>query len=328
MEEEVASTTNQRLAQANSKILEGNRKSSEGARLVAQGNSLLLEGYELSREGEEEVRGILSEREANLQKQVAKISNAFETSDIVELNVGRVRYTTSKLTLCKEPDSTLALMFKEGQIPLTLDKEGEVFIDRDGNSFRYILDYLRGNYTKIRFLSEEERQDLLVEADFFQLQGLIAKLKGEGDDCNIGGQGNSQRQRDLNWMDTSDAAQGFRQWKDFPRIFFAVANIRIQVKNLDWEYLKLEVPKGFHWCETEEFLREVKNSAQQTEFPYYAQAGWNGSTWNGNIRVVFLFADSKDTEKFKHGQSKIANSLHTFASYADSPLAGIICIKN
>ena len=62
---------------------------------------------------------------------------------------------------------------------------GAYFIDRDSTHFRYILNYLR-NYDPNNMFdveiplpeSEEEREEILKEADYYQLQGLIFQLQG------------------------------------------------------------------------------------------------------------------------------------------------------
>jgi len=77
-----------------------------------------------------------------------------ELSDIIELNVGGVYYSTSLKTLTtSEPDSLLAELFVPPDTRLSLadsgtgttvkDMKGRCFIDRDGALFRYVLDFLR-----------------------------------------------------------------------------------------------------------------------------------------------------------------------------------------
>lgn len=57
--------------------------------------------------------------------------------DIVRLNVGGHLFTTTKSTLTRFP--TVAL----DNILRNLDKEGNVFVDREGRMFQYILGFLR-----------------------------------------------------------------------------------------------------------------------------------------------------------------------------------------
>eukprot|EP00794_Sanderia_malayensis_P010270 gene10270-11325_t len=88
----------------------------------------------------------------------------------VKLNVGGHVYKTSLLTLKSDPDSMLAHMFS-GRYSLNKSEDGEYFIDRDGDCFKYVLNYLRN---KDVFVNDEEtRLQLLVEAEFYRIDGLI-----------------------------------------------------------------------------------------------------------------------------------------------------------
>ena len=55
-------------------------------------------------------------------------------------------------------------------------EDGSYFIDRDGTHFRYILNYLR---TGQLVVPEDKivRKELLTEAEFYQVQGIIDELK-------------------------------------------------------------------------------------------------------------------------------------------------------
>ncbi len=54
------------------------------------------------------------------------------------------------------------------------DSEGYFFIDRDGDLFKYILNFLRNK--KLVGISEEEKDGLMQEAMYFQIQELIDEL--------------------------------------------------------------------------------------------------------------------------------------------------------
>lgn len=103
-------------------------------------------------------------------------------SDYVRLDVGGTRYTTLLSTLCKHPDSMLASMFRGNSgdrnglsaISVERDDEGAYVIDRDGPSFRHVLNYLRheGPGTSLPPLDDAERSLLAAEADYFCLPEL------------------------------------------------------------------------------------------------------------------------------------------------------------
>ncbi|KAL6048856.1 BTB/POZ domain-containing protein kctd16 [Balamuthia mandrillaris] len=101
-----------------------------------------------------------------------------EEEDIIELNVGGVQYTTSRLTLTKE-GSMLAAMFS-GRYNYRRDRLGRIFIDRDGPTFQHIINYLRDGSVPCYSSSHkpEKLRRLLQEAQFFQLEGLMEALSG------------------------------------------------------------------------------------------------------------------------------------------------------
>ncbi|KAK7097651.1 BTB/POZ domain-containing protein KCTD12-like [Littorina saxatilis] len=99
------------------------------------------------------------------------------SSNIVELNVGGVMYSTTLDTLLKQPGSLLASLFKQDsdKAHLVKDSKGKVFIDRDGVLFRYVLDYLR-NLKLVLPENFHERDRLKQEAEYYQLPELISSL--------------------------------------------------------------------------------------------------------------------------------------------------------
>jgi hypothetical protein len=119
-----------------------------------------------------------------------------ELDKIITLNVGGSIFSTTLQTLLSDPDSMLARMFANyPDIGLTRDDAGKIFIDRDGTHFRYILNYLRDGdraflptdryrlfqniHTHKTYTISNVRAELLVEADFYQISGLIKKLKAK-----------------------------------------------------------------------------------------------------------------------------------------------------
>mmetsp|Transcript_17776 Transcript_17776/g.50893 ORF Transcript_17776/g.50893 Transcript_17776/m.50893 type:complete len:256 (-) Transcript_17776:201-968(-) len=96
--------------------------------------------------------------------------------DIVELNVGGTLYTATRQTLTKDANSMLGAMFAERNRPLCKDVQGRVFLDRDGQLFRYILRYLRDSQLVLDS-SFDQLEALLQEAHYFALDGLIRTLE-------------------------------------------------------------------------------------------------------------------------------------------------------
>merc|ERR1719495_922853 len=98
-----------------------------------------------------------------------------EQSRIVDLNVGGILYTTTIDTLTKDPDSMLFKMFSSDLRSLIKDKKGRIFLDRDGQLFRYILDFLRNGKLNLP-VNFQETAGLKAEAHFFNLENLLVQL--------------------------------------------------------------------------------------------------------------------------------------------------------
>ena len=125
---------------------------------------------------------------------------------IVEVNIGGVIYTSTVQTLTKKgPHSKLAYLINRflgkttktecDAIPLVLDSNKRVFVDRDGESFKYVLDYLRRPETDnmgclgsasadniknwlIKIVpTPTDRYRLLLEAEFYGLDILVNELR-------------------------------------------------------------------------------------------------------------------------------------------------------
>ena len=60
----------------------------------------------------------------------------------ININVGGRLFTCTRATLCSQPASMLASMFDQDSAfgAHVVDKEGHIFIDRDGELFQYVLD--------------------------------------------------------------------------------------------------------------------------------------------------------------------------------------------
>lgn len=82
----------------------------------------------------------------------------------VTLNVGGVRYDTSADTLRIYPGVLRRLSYEE---------QSEIFIDRNGKLFEFVLDYLRSGTLPVdaTLLSR-----LRVEADFYALDAMVSDI--------------------------------------------------------------------------------------------------------------------------------------------------------
>lgn len=98
--------------------------------------------------------------------------NQMFTSDIVNLNVGGTRFSTSRQTLCSIQDSFFSSLLS-GRIPTCRDETGALFIDRDPKYFSIILNFLR---TKELELNGVDISSLRHEAEFFGISPLVKRL--------------------------------------------------------------------------------------------------------------------------------------------------------
>jgi len=119
------------------------------------------------------------------QKQLQQLKNngnssspktaKFNKGDVVTLNVGGKTFVTTWDTLTKQQESMLSAMFA-GQMPVKLDHNGSVFIDRDGKHFKKILNYMRNNSFHPP-LDKSKCYEMYKEAEFYQLKGMLETLK-------------------------------------------------------------------------------------------------------------------------------------------------------
>ena len=98
------------------------------------------------------------------------------------------------------PGSMLHAMFS-GRFDTKPSEDGSYFIDRDGTHFRYILNYLR---TGQLIVPKDEiiLEELLAEAEFYQVEGIIRTLKVSvfKDSVILS---SDQRQTLINWLKES-----------------------------------------------------------------------------------------------------------------------------
>ncbi|CAM9872449.1 unnamed protein product [Pylaiella littoralis] len=96
--------------------------------------------------------------------------NSQGAGGIVRLNVGGKKFLTSWETIMHAGNSMLASMFK-GKFKCTTDEDGFAFIDRDGERFRHVLNFLR--CSSLPSFDEAWRyEEIMEEADFYAIEEL------------------------------------------------------------------------------------------------------------------------------------------------------------
>jgi hypothetical protein len=107
----------------------------------------------------------------NSNAQNSSIQENPSDQNIILLNVGGHRYITSYSTLCARGPhflSTLVSHDVEGKIPAKRDKDGYIWIDRNGRIFEVVLEYLRTGHL---FVPGDLSYDQVeAELDFYQIK--------------------------------------------------------------------------------------------------------------------------------------------------------------
>nr|XP_040042926.1 LOW QUALITY PROTEIN: SH3KBP1-binding protein 1 [Gasterosteus aculeatus aculeatus] len=95
------------------------------------------------------------------------------SGEIIHLNVGGKRFSTSRQTLTWVPDSFFSSLLS-GRISTLKDETGAIFIDRDPSLFATILNFLRTKELYPRTISVHM---LMHEAEFYGITPLVRKLQ-------------------------------------------------------------------------------------------------------------------------------------------------------
>jgi len=93
----------------------------------------------------------------------------------VILDVGGQLFSTTIETLTNVPNSLFGRMFS-GRFPIEPNDEGNFFIDRDGDSFRHILNFLRdpSNF-ELKMTDKQALFELRLEAQYYDLEEQMFK---------------------------------------------------------------------------------------------------------------------------------------------------------
>jgi hypothetical protein len=100
-------------------------------------------------------------------------------NDLVHLNVGGQRFSTSKNTLISpQGEETFFTSLLSGRIASNMDETGAYFIDRDPELFRLILNFLRTQQLHLLVQESDAKQlsALIHEANFYGIAPLAKQL--------------------------------------------------------------------------------------------------------------------------------------------------------
>ena len=113
--------------------------------------------------------GTLERERAEHGRSASAVAHHREAS-VVKLSIGGTHFTTSRSTLV--PASGFFSVLLSGRFPPVLDDAGAAFVDRDALHFPQVLAFLRDGAMP-RWGSDEEREALEREADFYQIEALM-----------------------------------------------------------------------------------------------------------------------------------------------------------
>lgn len=94
-----------------------------------------------------------------------------DTNHTIILDVGGSYFKTTKSTLTKYRNTFFFGMFNSNKSP-PKQKDGSIFIDRDGKHFRLILNFMRSG--RIMMPRDPiERKEILIEAEYYCIDDHI-----------------------------------------------------------------------------------------------------------------------------------------------------------
>mmetsp|Transcript_9542 Transcript_9542/g.14382 ORF Transcript_9542/g.14382 Transcript_9542/m.14382 type:complete len:123 (+) Transcript_9542:79-447(+) len=103
-------------------------------------------------------------------------------TDIAKFNIGGQRYEVSRSLLESHPDTMLA---KSASDQWQKDPESEIFIERDGTIFRFVLNYLRDG--KVGLPITETTDAFVAELEYYNIGAdmdkIVRKINVEDASC-------------------------------------------------------------------------------------------------------------------------------------------------
>uniref|UniRef100_A0A914VBZ6 BTB domain-containing protein n=1 Tax=Plectus sambesii TaxID=2011161 RepID=A0A914VBZ6_9BILA len=109
-------------------------------------------------------------------------SEAEESSKLITLNVGGKHFTTRISTLMQS-EFFARLFNSDWREHINETGSNCLFIDRNPDLFELILDFLRGSFLLPE--SDELRQRILIEADYFGVASMVAYLNAKISDDKL-----------------------------------------------------------------------------------------------------------------------------------------------
>lgn len=178
------------------------------------------------------------------QDQRKVLDNKIATQTMIDINVGGVVFETSRHTLAKQPSSFLANLIS-GRHEISRDRQGRIFLDRDYELFRSILNFMRNPECLPVPRDINESAAILNEAVYYGVKFSPYPLS-----ICIGGHNGEEHLNTVELLDQEAMCWRYCAPMQTPRMYFGagVLNNLVYVfggHNLDYKAL----------CETEMYDR-------------------------------------------------------------------------
>ena len=104
-----------------------------------------------------------------IKKKLESVSNPADS--LIQLDAGGIDITCNVGLFTREEGSFLAKMFMSGDQYKPMKREdGKIFIDRDGEIFQQVVNYLRNGKAELpEFYSMKERKAFFQELEFWHI---------------------------------------------------------------------------------------------------------------------------------------------------------------
>jgi hypothetical protein len=109
--------------------------------------------------------------EAATETSKSRVEHLKATNAFVKLCVGGSDFVVPAPVLLQDPDSIFHHMLSQ-HFELTTNEEGSILIDRDPDSFRHVLNYLRG-YKRV-VVPDDEQALVRADIEYYHLPGMWA----------------------------------------------------------------------------------------------------------------------------------------------------------
>ncbi|KAJ3038854.1 BTB/POZ domain-containing protein kctd6 [Rhizophlyctis rosea] len=155
-----------------------NKKIADAAKLVEKEHDGVVR---LERQVESELEDVLEMKKGWEEEYEKKVEKADQLKRVqvskIKLDIGGKIHHISIDTLLQEPNTFFTSMFAGRWHVKPTEKDGTIFIDRDGEIYHYIFDYLRNGDKAVLPKDQELRQRLINETEYLGMEGLKAKLE-------------------------------------------------------------------------------------------------------------------------------------------------------